>query len=55
MTDNEKRAHDIALLWIKEVLEKNVNPITEEDCIKNRIVEEYLTVYSKTLSHLNNN
>jgi|GEM_PF-3857745 len=32
MTDNEKRSHDIAMLWIKEVLEGKVTSLIDENC-----------------------
>lgn len=54
MTDNEKRAHDLALLYIKEQIDRNMVEIhiTKQDDIK-EFTMNYTDVYLFILDNLN--
>ena len=54
MTDNEKRAHDLALLYIKEQIDRNMVEIhnTRKEDIKD-FTMNYTDVYLFMLDNLN--
>lgn len=53
MTDNEKRAHDLALLYIKEQIDRNMVEIHDTNEVDiGLFTEEYLDIYSLILANL---
>ncbi len=56
MTDNEKRAHDLALLYIKEQIDRNITEIhnTRKEDMKD-FTANYTDVYLFMLDYLNQN
>lgn len=49
--DNDKIAHDLAIVWVESVLNGTVKPYTEG---KN-LTSEYLAAYNDALEKLNEN
>ena len=48
MISNEKIAHDLALLWVQNALDKKVPPMTKGLLF----VEEYLAAYKEAIEKL---
>lgn len=54
MIDNEKRAHDLALLYIKEQIDQNIVEIDSTDDLSvGLFTDDYLNIYSRILDDLN--
>lgn len=58
MTDNEKRAHDLTMLYIKEIFELKLSefsPMSNSEHIVNmNFISDYCKTYPKILNEINN-
>lgn len=53
MTDNEKRAHDLSLLYMKEQIDRNMVEIHDTNELDMSLfTDEYLEIYSLILDNL---